>query len=113
MGALGDPIQPAPLEEGLTCSCRVEWHARPWTRVDALGRGRRAVRARRSGRRPPESPPGVPHAPAWVPLTNTEETTMATKSPVTNGVNVQALLDARNALAEAPEGAKFQWRAFA
>jgi uncharacterized OsmC-like protein len=28
-----------------------------------------------------------------------------------NGVNVQALLDARKALSDAPEGAKFQWRA--
>ena len=31
--------------------------------------------------------------------------------PVNNGVNVQALLDARKALAGAPEAAKFQWRA--
>jgi uncharacterized OsmC-like protein len=30
---------------------------------------------------------------------------------VDNGVNVQALLDARKALSEAPEAAKFQWRA--
>jgi uncharacterized OsmC-like protein len=30
---------------------------------------------------------------------------------VNNGVNVQALLDARKALAGAPEAAKFQWRA--
>jgi uncharacterized OsmC-like protein len=30
---------------------------------------------------------------------------------VNNGVNVQALLDARKALANAPEAAKFQWRA--
>jgi uncharacterized OsmC-like protein len=30
---------------------------------------------------------------------------------VENGVNVQALLDARKALSDAPEGAKFQWRA--
>ena len=30
---------------------------------------------------------------------------------VDNGVNVQALLDAREALTEAPEAAKFQWRA--
>ncbi len=28
-----------------------------------------------------------------------------------NGVNVQALLDARKALSEAPEAAQFQWRA--
>jgi uncharacterized OsmC-like protein len=28
-----------------------------------------------------------------------------------NGVNVQALLDAKAALAEAPEGARFKWRA--
>lgn len=35
-----------------------------------------------------------------------------TQSPqVSNGVNVQALLDARTALSEAPEGAKFTWRA--
>ena len=31
--------------------------------------------------------------------------------PVDNGVNVEALLGARTALAEAPEAAKFQWRA--
>jgi uncharacterized OsmC-like protein len=30
---------------------------------------------------------------------------------VDNGVNVAALLDARKALSDAPEGAKFQWRA--
>ncbi len=30
---------------------------------------------------------------------------------IDNGVNVQALLDAREALTEAPEAAKFQWRA--
>jgi len=38
----------------------------------------------------------------------------ATDSPAAtadNGVNVQALLDARNALADAPEGAKFTWKA--
>ncbi len=34
-----------------------------------------------------------------------------TKSPVDNGVNVEALLGARKALTEAPAGAKFQWRA--
>jgi uncharacterized OsmC-like protein len=34
-----------------------------------------------------------------------------TKNPVDNGVNVQALLDARKALGEAPEAAKFTWRA--
>jgi uncharacterized OsmC-like protein len=32
---------------------------------------------------------------------------------VTNGVNVQALLDARDALKEAPEAAQFTWRASA
>ena len=32
-------------------------------------------------------------------------------SPVDNGVNVAALLDARTALTDAPEAAKFQWRA--
>ena len=31
--------------------------------------------------------------------------------PADNGVNVQALLDARAALTEAPEGARFKWRA--
>ena len=34
-----------------------------------------------------------------------------TKKPVDNGVNVEALLGARQALSETPEGAKFQWRA--
>jgi len=34
-----------------------------------------------------------------------------TKSPVDNGVNVEALLGARQALLEAPAGAKFKWRA--
>ena len=34
-----------------------------------------------------------------------------TESSVNNGVNVAALLEARGALTEAPEGAKFQWRA--
>ncbi len=32
-------------------------------------------------------------------------------TPVNNGVNVEALLGAREALTAAPEGAKFQWRA--
>jgi uncharacterized OsmC-like protein len=36
---------------------------------------------------------------------------MTTQSPIDNGVNVQALLDARNALADAPAGAKFKWQA--
>ncbi len=37
---------------------------------------------------------------------------MATaKSPVDNGVNVEALLGAREALTATPEGAKFKWRA--
>lgn len=34
-----------------------------------------------------------------------------TENSVDNGVNVEALLGAREALTEAPEGAKFQWRA--
>ena len=34
-----------------------------------------------------------------------------TATQVDNGVNVQALLGAREALTEAPEGAKFRWRA--
>ncbi len=34
-----------------------------------------------------------------------------TDTPVNNGVNVQALLDARTALVDAPEGAQFTWRA--
>ncbi len=33
------------------------------------------------------------------------------ETPVDNGVNVQALLDAREALTGAPEGAQFKWRA--
>jgi uncharacterized OsmC-like protein len=35
----------------------------------------------------------------------------ASERQVDNGVNVQALLDARDALSVAPEAAKFQWRA--
>jgi uncharacterized OsmC-like protein len=35
----------------------------------------------------------------------------ANPKAVDNGVNVEALLGARKALTEAPEGAKFQWRA--
>lgn len=34
-----------------------------------------------------------------------------TDTPVDNGVNVQALLDAREALTAAPEAAQFEWRA--
>jgi uncharacterized OsmC-like protein len=34
-----------------------------------------------------------------------------TDTPIDNGVNVQALLDAREALSAAPEAAAFQWRA--
>lgn len=34
-----------------------------------------------------------------------------TPSTVDNGVNVQALLDARTALTDAPQAAQFQWRA--
>jgi uncharacterized OsmC-like protein len=34
-----------------------------------------------------------------------------TESPVDNGVNVEALIGAREALTAAPEGAQFQWRA--
>ena len=34
-----------------------------------------------------------------------------TDTPVDNGVNVDALLDARKALSEAPEAAQFKWRA--
>ena len=34
-----------------------------------------------------------------------------TDTPIDNGVNVQALLDAREALTSAPEAAQFQWRA--
>lgn len=37
--------------------------------------------------------------------------TLTDQPSVDNGVNVQALLDARAALAEAPEAAAFQWRA--
>lgn len=37
--------------------------------------------------------------------------TTAIETSVNNGVNVEALLDARAALTEAPEAAKFTWRA--
>jgi uncharacterized OsmC-like protein len=54
------------------------------------------------------------HDPFSVDLSTTqmEEMTMTTTStPVNNGVNVQALLDARTALIDAPDAAKFTWRA--
>jgi uncharacterized OsmC-like protein len=35
----------------------------------------------------------------------------AIDSPIDNGVNVQALLDARNTLTDAPEAAQFTWKA--
>ena len=35
----------------------------------------------------------------------------ASETPTDNGVNVQALLDARTALTDAPDGAQFTWRA--
>jgi uncharacterized OsmC-like protein len=38
-------------------------------------------------------------------------TTTATAAPVNNGVNVEALLGAREALTSAPEAARFKWRA--
>jgi uncharacterized OsmC-like protein len=38
-------------------------------------------------------------------------TTNATATRVNNGVNVEALLGAREALTQAPEGAQFKWRA--
>lgn len=37
--------------------------------------------------------------------------TTTAPQPVSNGVNVQALLDARAALSDAPEAAQFTWRA--
>ena len=37
--------------------------------------------------------------------------TTTTEKPVDNGVNVEALLGAREALTEAPDAAKFKWRA--
>ena len=36
---------------------------------------------------------------------------MASNKSIDNGVNTQALLDARDALSNQPEGAKFKWRA--
>lgn len=36
---------------------------------------------------------------------------MSASAKADNGVNVDFLLTARKALSEAPEGAKFQWRA--
>src|SRR5689334_13340865 len=40
-----------------------------------------------------------------------EKTMSTTEKTVDNGVNVQALLGAREALSKAPEAAKFKWRA--
>ena len=41
----------------------------------------------------------------------TDTDTATTETPVDNGVNVDALLGAREALTETPESAQFQWRA--
>lgn len=41
----------------------------------------------------------------------TATSTAATAATADNGVNVEALLGARQALSEAPEGAQFKWRA--
>jgi len=41
----------------------------------------------------------------------TEETMATSEKAVDNGVNVEALLEAREALTAAPDGAKFTWRA--
>ena len=38
-------------------------------------------------------------------------TTATTDKPVNNGVNVEALFGAREALTKAPEAAQFKWRA--
>jgi uncharacterized OsmC-like protein len=44
-------------------------------------------------------------------MTATTTTTATTKPKANNGVNVDALLGAREALSKAPEAAKFTWRA--
>src|SRR5262245_22649348 len=53
--------------------------------------------------------------PAWaVPPNNAEKRRIpmtTTKNPVDNGVNVEALLGARQALTDAPAAAQFKWRA--
>ena len=41
----------------------------------------------------------------------TTTTITPTERPVDNGVNVEALLEAREALSQAPEAARFKWRA--
>ena len=46
-----------------------------------------------------------------IPSKSKETPMTITDSPVDNGVNVQALLDARDALSAAPEAAQFTWRA--
>jgi uncharacterized OsmC-like protein len=43
--------------------------------------------------------------------TTVEKTMSVSETPVNNGVNVEALLGAREALSGAPEAAKFTWRA--
>jgi uncharacterized OsmC-like protein len=44
-------------------------------------------------------------------LTTTEESMSTVENEVQNGVNVAALLSAREALSKAPEAARFNWRA--
>src|SRR5215212_10045837 len=43
--------------------------------------------------------------------TKTMSTTISTNGKVNNGVNVEALFGAREALTKAPEAAQFKWRA--
>jgi cytochrome P450/uncharacterized OsmC-like protein len=50
-------------------------------------------------------------SPTSNPIETKEKTMTVTDSPVDNGVNVQALLGAREALSGAPEAAQFTWRA--
>src|SRR5687767_5573056 len=45
------------------------------------------------------------------PTTTLEADMTSTDTPMLNGVNVEAILGARQALTDAPEAAKFQWRA--
>src|SRR4030095_16263914 len=76
---------------------------KPGGRHDPCGQGAARLASPNSPAYPSQRPTGAP-AIKEVPMSTT-------KKPVDNGVNVEALLGARQALTETPEGAKFTWRA--
>src|ERR1700688_2363786 len=77
-----------------------------------MGRPAVGPRRRPGPARPPLTPRRSRSQPERVRSIHTKETPMTiTDNPVDNGVNVAALLGAREALSATPEAAEFTWRA--